>query len=126
MVALGVDAGLAIERGMRVPEPDELGEPLDDRSAEGRSDLLRSIVVAVDRATFTRSLDRRDVVLAGQQADVVDLRDASGEELDRPGREVPLVVAVERRVVGAVQLMDIDVTAMPAPRGSGSRCRPVA
>ena len=80
---------LAIEGRVRVAEPDERDEPLDDRPRQRLLYLCRRVVVAVDRAALPRRRDRVDIVRAGEQAHVVDLRDATGEELDRPGREVP-------------------------------------
>ena len=63
--------------------------------------------MAIDGAAIASSHDGIVVILAGQKADVVDLRNASREELDRPSGDVAFVVAAERRVVGAVELMHI-------------------
>jgi hypothetical protein len=45
-------------------------------------------VVAVDVAAHAAALQQRHVVLAGQQADVVDLRHAGQEELDGARQQV--------------------------------------
>ena len=110
---------LAVERRVRVPQPDEVDDAPDDGPIQGRLDLVRRVVVAVDGATFAGPLDGSVVVLAGEQADVVDLRDAAGEELDGPRRDVAVVVAAERRVVGAVELVDVDRRRRARRRGSG-------
>ena len=63
--------------------------------------------MAVDRAALTGSLHRLVIVRARQEADVVDLGDSPCEELDRSGGEISLVVIAKRRVVRAVELVDV-------------------
>ena len=57
--------------------------------------------------TVLSPLNRGMVVPAGQQADVVDLRNPPGKQLDRACGEVPLVVVAKRRVVRAIELMHV-------------------
>ena len=83
---------------MRVSQPDKLEQPPDHRPLERGVDLGERVIVAVDRPPLAGPLDRDDVVLAREQPDVIDLRDALREQLDCPRGEVPLVVAPERRV----------------------------
>ena len=73
----------------------------------------------VDRPAITGAGDGVVVVVAGEQPDVVDLRDAAGEQLDGPSCDVAVVVAVERGVVRAVELVDVEFPAVRAPTGSG-------
>ena len=105
----GLDVKLAVEGGMGVAQLDQFGEAFDDGTVECLSQFVSGVVVSVDRSAVADPFDRGAVVLAGEQADVVDLRDAAGEQLDRAGGEVAVVVAVERRVVGAVQLMHVEL-----------------
>ena len=84
---------------MGVPEPDEVDDPLDNRAVERGIDLFDRIVVPVDRPAISGPLDCRVVVLASQQPDVVDLRNALREQLDRPRRDVSLIVTGERAVI---------------------------
>ena len=96
------------ERGVRSTEPDQLEGASDHGALERLVDLRSRVVVAVDRPALPGPLDRRDDRSAREQADVVDLRDAPGEQLDRASSQVSVVVLTERRVVRAVELMDVD------------------
>ena len=82
------------------------------RRTTGRSsaavDLAEREVVAVDGAALAGPRDRVVVVLSGQQAHVVHLRDATREQLDRARCDVSVVIPIEGRVVGAVQLVHVD------------------
>ena len=79
-------------------------------------DLVEGVVVSVDGAALTCPFDPRHVVFAREQADVVDLGDASREQLDRACGEIPLIVAAKRRVVRAIELVNIDLARMSVDR----------
>ena len=66
-------------------------------------------MVAVDVAAHAAGFQQRHVVLAGQQAHVVHLRNAGQEELDRARDQVGAVVAAQRVVEGAVDLVQVQV-----------------
>lgn len=80
---------------MSVAQPDQLEQSVHDGPFEGRFDFFERVVMTVDCSTLAGLFHCLMVVGPGEQPDVVDLGDASGEELDRPCREVPVVVFVE-------------------------------
>ena len=57
-------------------QPDEVDDAPHNRAVERGLDLLDRKVVPVDRPAIAGPLDCGVVVLAGQQPDVVDLRNA--------------------------------------------------
>ena len=91
---VGLDVQLAVERRVRVPQPDEVEQPPDDRPLRGPRRISSSrVVVPVDRPALARPLDRLVIVLAGEQADVVDLRARRGR---RAGSRAPRGTARRR------------------------------
>ena len=105
--------------GMCGPQPDQLHEATHHRALERRRDLDARVVVAVDGPTLAGPLDAVCSLLPASRPDVVDLRDAPREQLDGPRREIPLVVLAERRVVGAVELVDVDAVGVRRRTGCG-------
>ena len=112
---LGVDEfEVAVESRFRRPPPQQLDESPHDRTVEGLEYLGGGVVVAIDVTAHTGRSEQFHVVRAGEETDVVDLGGPRQEELDRPRREVALVVASECVVEGAVDLVEIEV------RGGGA------
>ena len=107
VIVVGFDLERAVECRVDVAQPDEIHDPADDRPVEGVLDLARRVVVPVDGATLARPNDGLVVVRAGQETHVVDLGNPSREELDRASGKVSIIVLTERRVVGAIELVDI-------------------
>src|SRR3954468_7480869 len=79
----------------------------------GPPDLLLHFVsrevVTVDVPADAGSGEERHVVAAGEQPDVVDLRDARQETLNGPSDEVLVVSAAERVVNRAVDLIGVEI-----------------
>ena len=73
--------------------------------------------MTVDVTAVVGLAQQLHVVLAGKRADIVDLRNARQEELHGAGCDVMLVVASERRIIGAVDLVEVKVG-----RGSAGGC----
>jgi hypothetical protein len=63
-----------VERRMGVSEANELKQLLHNRSVESVCHFFERIVVSIDCTPLTGLFDGGKVVLAGQQAHVVDLR----------------------------------------------------
>ena len=89
------------------PQSDQLDQASDHRPLERGPDLRQRVVVPVHRPALSGPRHRHLVVRAREQTHVVDLRTALREQLDGPCREVPLIVFPERRVVAAVELVDV-------------------
>jgi hypothetical protein len=107
-----LDAELAVEGRVRVPQLDKLEDPADDRPAERLRDLAGHEVVPVDRAAVARPFDGSGVVLSREKSHVIHLRDALREQLDRPGGHGPVVVAAEGCVVRAIELVNVHAAGM--------------
>ena len=103
------DGKVSIKRAMGTAEFHETQEALDDGFLNVLIDFFDAVVVAVDVTSVAGEFDEVRIVFSGEQADIVDLRDAGCEELDGTGGDVGVVVAVERGVVGAVDLIDVEV-----------------
>ena len=65
--------------------------------------------MAIDVTAVVGLAQQFHVVAAGERAHVVDLRHSGQEELDRAGGQIVLVVAAERGVVRAVDLIEVEV-----------------
>ena len=65
--------------------------------------------MTIDVATDAGAPEQRYVVMASEQADVIDLRYAGREELDRAREQIVTVDARERVVEGAVDLVKVEV-----------------
>src|SRR5206468_9766511 len=79
---VGLDADVTLKHRIPVSEPQQLDDSTDHGAIEGEQDFVLSKVMAIDGAAIASSHDGIVVILAGQKADVVDLRNASREELD--------------------------------------------
>ena len=99
----------AAERRMRVAQANELAEPAHHRGRERALDLLTRVVVPIDVAPDARAREQVHVVRAAEQPDVVDLRNAGQEELDRARCEIRLGVASTGVEVRAVDLIEVEV-----------------
>ncbi len=106
------DLRLARERGMMRAQPNQVEQAADDGALRRSKRFLYCVVVAVDRAAVAGRGDAGRVVLSRKQADIVNLRDARREKLERAGGEVGVVVRVERGVV-----RDVDLVRIEARRG---------
>src|SRR5688572_12930174 len=62
------------ERRMRVPEPDQVEERLHYGPPDFRIDFVTRVVVTIDVAPLPRPSQKFQVIDAGKQSDVVDLR----------------------------------------------------
>jgi hypothetical protein len=72
-------------------------------------DLFAAIVVAVDISSHARAAQEIHVVRAGEQSDVVDLRYAWHEQLQRSCDQI-LVIALSKCVVkSAIDLIKVEV-----------------
>ena len=65
--------------------------------------------MAIDIAAIVGLAQQLHVVLAGKRADIVDLRNARQEELHCASRNIVLIVASQRRIVGAVDLIQVKI-----------------
>ena len=45
---------------------------------------------------------KMNIIISGKRADIVDLRNARQEELHRASRNIVLIVASQRRIVGEI------------------------
>ena len=82
---------------MRVAQSDKVHQPTDDGTSERIADLGRRVIVAIDGPALARALDADEIVHSTKEPDVIDLRDASREELDRSGGDKPIVILAECR-----------------------------
>src|SRR5688572_24253282 len=94
---------------MRVPEPDQVEERTHDGTLDFRMDFVAGVVMAIDVAPLPRAPQEFHVVGAGQQSDVVDLRDSRREELQRTGNAVFPVAAAERVIESAIDLRYVQI-----------------
>ena len=115
-VAVRLIAELAVEGVERVAQAAQRVQRAHDRTVQVLVHLRGGVVVAVDVAPDMRAIEQVHVVATGERAHVVDLRDARQEELHGAGGQIVLVVAAERRIVGAVDLVEVQV------RGGGAGC----
>ena len=67
------------------------------------------VVMTVDVAAVAGTGEERHVVAAGQQPDVVDLRNARQETLNGPRDKVLVISAAERVVERAVDLIGVEI-----------------
>jgi hypothetical protein len=75
----GRDLETSRKRGLDVAKPYQIEDPLDDRSPECDLDLQDGVVVPIDRAPVAGFGHCLMVILTGEQANVVDLRDPARE-----------------------------------------------
>ena len=94
---------------MGVAEAQEREQSRDDRLLQRLLQFGRRVAVPVDVASFTGASQAFDVIRAGEQPDVVDLRDARHEALDGPRNEIFIVPPAQRIVERAVDLVRVDV-----------------
>src|SRR4249920_2215955 len=88
-----LDRQNAVERWVGTPQSDQVDDATDDRALQLCVDLVEAVVVAVDVAALARARYGQMIVGAAEKADVVDLRNALGEELDRAGGDVLFLIA---------------------------------
>ena len=100
---------VAIERFGRVAENQQTEQIFYDRTLDFLIDFIQAIVVTVDVAAFFAVLQQLQIVFAGQQADIIDLRNARREALDRPRQQIGGIIVAQSRIVGAVDLIDVQV-----------------
>src|SRR5438128_698340 len=94
---------------MRVAQFQERQRALDDGLAELLLHFIPPEVMTVDVAADARAGEERHVVAAGQQPDVVNLRDARQETLNGPRDEVLVVSPAERVIERAVDLIGVEI-----------------
>ena len=91
-------------------ELDQLVEIMHENSqGQRRQHFVRGVKVTVDVATDAGAGQQRHVVAPGQQAGVVDLGNPGGEELDGAGEQVVQVIAAKGVIVGAIDLVQVEV-----------------
>jgi hypothetical protein len=73
---------VAVKSRVRISKSHEFDQAVDDRPAECRFDLFAREVMSVDGPAIAVARARRIVILTGEQAHVIDLRNAAREELD--------------------------------------------
>ena len=108
-IAVGAVREGAVERIKLVAELGKRVQCLHHRTLQILVDLSRGIVMTIDIAAIVGLAQQLHVVLAGKRADIVDLRNARQEELHRASRNIVLIVASQRRIVGAVDLIQVKI-----------------
>ena len=78
---------------------------LHDRPVQLLLQFRRRVVVAIDVATDATPAQQVQVIAAGEQAHVIDLRNSRHEALNGARDEVRGVAAAERIVEGAIDLV---------------------
>ena len=94
---------------MGVAQPHKFKQLLHHRAADFPVHLLPGIIVAVDIPALLGFFQQLDVVAAGQQPDVIHLRNTGGEKLNRPGQQIGRVLVSQGGIVGAVDLVNIQI-----------------
>ena len=107
--AVAARVGAAPHTGVSVAEPQQHQLGLNDRPRQRVLQLAASVVVAIDVAADAGAAKQLDIVAAGQQADIVDLRDPRHETLDGASDEVFRVTAAECVVERTVDLRRVHV-----------------
>ena len=103
------DGERPLKAGMRIAKRSSASSDRTTGRVNACSQFIRRVVVAIDVAPDTGASQQVHVVGAGQQADVIDLRDARHEALNRARDEVLGVAAAERVIERAVDLRRIDI-----------------
>ena len=109
VVGAVLDEETAAERGMRVAQPNQRAKLLHDRTLEGVAQLVAPVVVPIDVAADAGTREQLEIVLTREQADVVDLRNARREELDRAREQIVAIVARRERRRRCSSLIEIEV-----------------
>ena len=118
-VTVGAVRKGSVERVKLIAELGERIQRLHHRTLQILINLSSRIVVTIDIAAIVGLAQQLHVVLAGKRANIVDLRNAWQEELHCASRNIVLIVASQRRIVGAVDLIQIKIGRGSA--GSGLR-----
>ena len=95
---------LAHECRVHIAQPNQLAKPRDDGPAQRGEHLIVIVVVAIDIAADAGAPKQLDVVAAGQQADIVDLR-IPGTNAARRARSGTSIVTRERVIERTVHLV---------------------
>ena len=94
---------------MAVAKSQKFAQRLDDGPFHCAGQFVIHVVVAVDVAAHTRAPQQFHVVAPGKQPDVVDLRDAGHEALNRACDEILVIAPAERVIERAVDLVHVHV-----------------
>ena len=109
VIAAWKETEITGERRMRVTEPDQVEERPHCGTLDFRIDFVARVVVTIDVAPLLRPPKKFHVIGAGQQSDVVDLRDSRREELQRTGNPVFPVATAERVIESAIDLRYVQI-----------------
>src|SRR6266851_1445971 len=82
--------------GMVVAQPDETNEVLDHRAIERGGDLRSAVIMTIDVSANPRVFQQLHIVVSGQQADVIDLRNTWQEKLYRSRQQVTTLIPPHR------------------------------
>jgi len=108
----------ALKRGVAIADSQQRDERFHDGLRQRCLELLGRVVMPVDVTTFARTAQQVEIVGAGQQPDVVDLRDSRQEALDRPRDQIFGITAAEGVLERAVDLGRVEVAGGAAARES--------
>src|SRR5690606_14037956 len=108
---------------VRVAEPNQVEQPLHDRTSRRAVDLVPFVVVPVDIASDVSPAEKLEIIAPREQPDVIDLRYARQEELNRPGEQILRIVCSKRIIERAVDLIEIEI---PGGRACRSPAFPAA
>lgn len=103
------DHALAIEGGMCIAEPNQFQKTPHHWARQSASNFVITVVVTIDVASDSASLEKLHIVSSTEQANIVDLRNSRYKELDCSRNQVKSLIASKSVKEGAIDLVQVKI-----------------